>query len=104
MDINDYQKGCLETWGGEYTIERSILGAVGEGGEIAEVRKKYLRGDYGEKTYIDRLTKELGDCLYYISVCAHEHGIPMSVVCQANYLKLKSRKERGEIQGDGDNR
>ena len=102
--LNEYQAETLNTWSGDYRKERSILGILGEGGEVAECHKKYLRGDYDYKVFKDRLKGELGDVLYYVAVCAYEHDIMLSDLAQFNISKLKSRKERGIIQGDGSHR
>ena len=104
MNMNEYQAGCLETWSGDNRLERSVLGLVGEGGEVAECSKKYLRGDFNHKEYIKRIKKELGDVLYYVTVAAVEHGMDLPEIAEANREKLKSRKERGVISGSGDNR
>ena len=104
MKLDDYQNGTLETWSGEDKVMRSILGVSGEAGEVAECVKKHLRGDYGEDVYYDKIKKELGDLLYYVAVCSREHGFNLSEVAQANYDKLKSRKERGVISGSGNER
>ena len=104
MNMNEYQKGTLETWGGDYRLQRTLYGITGEAGECAEVMKKFLRGDYDDDTMKEKLIKELGDVLYYVSVCAHELDVPLSVIAQDNYMKLKSRNERGVIKGEGDER
>ncbi len=102
--MNDYQIGTQETWSGKAKDIRSVLGLVGEAGEIAECHKKYLRGDYDGEAYRDKMLGELGDALYYVAVCALEHGYKLSEVAEANYDKLKSRKQRGVIKGSGDDR
>ena len=58
MNMNDYQKKTLETWGGKYRLDRAILGVAGEAGEVAECYKKYLRGDYKTKDFQEKMIKE----------------------------------------------
>ena len=104
-----YQKKCLETWiPGDFKINdlsRVILGLVGESGEVAEVYKKYLRGDYEKaKNMREDLKKELGDVLYYWMMICWEFRIDLDDILETNIKKLRSRKERGKIKGRGDNR
>lgn len=82
------------------------LGLVGEAGEIANKVKKILRDKGGIVTEEDRteLSKELGDVLWYLARLADEIGYPLEFIAQSNVNKLRSRKERGVISGNGDNR
>jgi len=68
VTIENYTEHCLKTWGGENQKERAKLGIIGELGEVAEVLKKYLRGDFDEVERDKRLLKELGDSTYYIAI------------------------------------
>ena len=111
MNLNEYKKHCLETWIYTrylYTTKeindntRALLGLIGETGEVAEVYKKYLRGDF-----IDiekRLEQELGDVLYYIMIICDLFNLDVNKILELNIKKLKSGKERNKIKGDGDNR
>jgi NTP pyrophosphatase (non-canonical NTP hydrolase) len=82
------------------------LGLVGEAGEIAEKIKKVLRDGNGEITDEKRgeLNKELGDVLWYIANLSVELGISMEEIALNNLEKLKSRQERNQLHGSGDNR
>ena len=83
-----------------------VLGLAGETGEVAEKVKKILRDKDGVVSDEDReeIKKELGDVLWYLSQVSAEMGLSLEEVAQANVEKLFSRLERGEIQGEGDNR
>lgn len=48
--------------------------------------------------------KELGDCQWYVSILAQDIGLTGEEVAANNLTKLRSRKERGRLQGSGDNR
>ena len=65
-----------------------------------------IRDDRGVLTPERRtaMTKELGDVLWYCANLAHELGTTLEDVAQGNLDKLFSRKERGTLQGSGDNR
>ena len=84
----------------------TTIGLNGEAGEVAEVIKKMLRDD-GGKLSVERRQKlllELGDVLWYLSQLARLADLTLQQVAEANIKKLTSRKERGKIHGDGDNR
>ena len=50
------------------------------------------------------LRAELGDILWFVAGIAEVMGWNLSEVAQENIAKLASRKERGVIDGNGDNR
>jgi NTP pyrophosphatase (non-canonical NTP hydrolase) len=50
------------------------------------------------------LALELGDVLWYVSVLAGELGFDLQEVAKMNLQKLRDRRERGVLQGSGDNR
>ena len=83
------------------------LGLTGEAGEIAEKVKKWIRDEDGETISEERrnaILLELGDPLWYITALAGDLGYTLQDVVDANVNKLTSRKERGTLQGSGDNR
>jgi len=82
------------------------LGLVGESGEVAEKIKKIFRDKDGIVDAETRLMlkKELGDVLWYLSQLATELELSLDEVAVYNIEKLKSRHERGTLQGSGDNR
>jgi NTP pyrophosphatase (non-canonical NTP hydrolase) len=82
------------------------LGLGGEVGEVLNKVKKIMRDHDGKITdeYRDILRKELGDVLWYIATLAHELGLDLDDVAQLNLEKLTSRKERGVLGGNGDDR
>lgn len=82
------------------------LGLVGEAGEVAEKIKKVIRDSGGvvSEEKKQELTKELGDVLWYIANLSVELDLSMEEVALKNLEKLKSRQERNELHGSGDNR
>lgn len=82
------------------------LGLCGEAGEVSEKIKKILRdkdGNVDEETRL-AIKGELGDVLWYASQLASELGLSLEDIARHNLEKLFSRKRRGVLRGDGDNR
>lgn len=110
MTFDEYQKQALTTvlsTGDEFKdLLHWVLGLNGEAGEVAEKLKKIIRDKQGVVTADDKveLAKELGDVLWYIAVFANDLGVSLDDIAAQNLTKLKSRKDRGVIGGNGDNR
>lgn len=115
MNINQYGQFTVDMWfshnkpDGEplFTTEeeRSLaimaLGLAGENGEVIEHIKKAIRDNYLDR---DALKKELGDAVFYWTRICKFFGFEPSDVLAANVEKLESRRTRGVLRGDGDNR
>lgn len=114
MDFSAYQKLAIrtDTMGGKpmpldsHAFLAQLLGLMGEAGEVSEKFKKIFRDKDGIVGDEDKkeLTKELGDVLWYLSVICTYLDISFQDVAELNIEKLKSRLERGTLQGSGDNR
>lgn len=106
--LNEYQKEAVKTadFPEKYKMIITSLGLNGEAGEVAEKVKKLLRDNNGELDDAHRMgiVKELGDVLWYLAVLAHELGFTLQEVANVNIHKIQSRKERGVIHGEGDDR
>lgn len=94
-----------------YKIEKLLnIAYVGLGlGEVGETQgkiKKLIRDSGGVVTddMRNKIAGELGDILWYVSQTCCELDLSLSDVAQGNVEKLASRKERGVIQGSGDDR
>ncbi len=87
-----------------------VLGLTGEAGEVANTVKKLLRDTNFSTTNqiseenLEKIKKELGDVLWYLANTCEELNIQFEDIAVLNLEKLYSRKERGVIQGSGDNR
>ena len=108
-DFDKYQKECKKTAVYPKVGERFVyplLGLQGEAGEVSEKIKKLFRDDGGKLTpeRKEEIIKELGDVLWYMAQLSTELGIKFSDVVTQNIKKLSSRKTRGTLHGDGDNR
>lgn len=106
LDTYQQQATATAIYGAGNRINYPILGLVGEAGELANKYKKVLRDNNGGLTEEKRqaLIDELGDVLWYCAALANDLDTTLSDVASRNILKLRSRAERGTIQGSGDNR
>lgn len=110
MTFDEYQQQALHTvhTNPDPLMDKTIwaMGVAGEAGEVVEKWKKIVayKGGKVSDEDLDELAKELGDVVWYIAVLAHSLGLSLEEVMQRNISKLASRKERGVITGEGDNR
>ena len=111
MDIKEYEKFVESTSvypakGDLGGLIYTALGLCGESGEVAEKVKKLLRDSDGNLTPEKRLEmlKELSDVAWYLTRMSAELGSSLEEVFKINMEKLLSRKARGVLQGEGDNR
>ena len=108
MTFEEYQKEAQKTalYPEAYRLVYPALGLAGEAGELANKVKKVLRDHGGRLSEEAReaLLAELGDVLWYVAQVAPDLGESLEAVAQANLAKLRSRKERGRLGGDGDDR
>lgn len=108
MELNEYQKEAYKNaqYGYGDKVIYPTLGLCGEAGELANKVKKVLRDNNG-KMSPDRkkaILAELGDNLWYIGAIATDLDATLEDVALSNLAKLKDRRERDMIKGDGDNR
>ena len=128
MTLNDYQEQamstCMESCD---NFAYMMLNLVGEVGELASKIAKSIRKENvyigGQKDlkglsklcvyphFIDamedwdeELKKEAGDILWQLAGLCRVMDWDLEDVAQGNLDKLASRKERGVIDGNGDNR
>ncbi|MFH1970817.1 MAG: nucleoside triphosphate pyrophosphohydrolase family protein [Patescibacteria group bacterium] len=109
MNFDEYQKKASKTAVFPKVRESYVyptLGLVGETGEFVEKIKKIFRDKNGKISKRDKqeMVKELGDVLWYLSQVAKELDISFEEIAQKNIKKLSSRKKRGKLHGEGDNR
>ena len=109
MNFDEYQKLASAT--AIYprignNIYYPALALAGESGEICNKVSKIMR-DYNDiitnETRLE-LEKELGDVLWNLSQLATELCLSLEDIADNNLKKLRSRKDRNKLHGDGDNR
>lgn len=120
MELNEYQDKAMTTCMKSCeNFSYMFLNLVGEVGELASKVAKAIRK---EKAIIDfnhfiteraegmteeeiaDLRKEAGDCMWQLAGLCKVMGWTLEEVCRENLDKLASRKARGVIAGNGDNR
>ncbi len=113
LSFNEYQSEAYKTAEYPDTGKNMIypaLGLAGEAGEVANKVKQMWRNHglmSGHKLSLEDVSKielELGDTLWYIAALASELDITLYEIASHNLTKLKDRKERNVIKGEGDNR
>lgn len=108
MTLNEYQDLSIETaiYNRQWAVMYPAMGLAGEVGEVLNKVKKVYRDDNGHMTDEQResISKELGDCLWYMSALANDLGMRLEDCALGNIDKLSSRMERGVIGGSGDDR
>ena len=88
-------------------LEYLALGLTSEAGEVAGKVKKLIRdGEDVEGFELKKMAiaSEIGDVLWYCAMMAKEVGVPLNEIMKENLKKLHGRKERGTLQGSGDDR
>lgn len=110
--MDKYQEEALTTaiYPSEMSVIYPSLGLNGEAGEVADKVKKLIR-DKGwtpgtPLVEEDRksIAKEIGDVLWYVATLSHDLGYALNEIADMNIRKLKARKEKGVLNGSGDNR
>lgn len=123
MQLNEYQDRAMTTCMNTCSNwSYMFLNLVGEVGEFASKVAKHIRkGEAGispwrenDLGFFERddvadahkteLRKEAGDILWQLSGLCSVMGWTLEEVAQENLEKLASRKDRGVIDGNGDNR
>jgi len=106
-DLYEQQAGETAIFPKDKALEYLALGLTSEAGEVAGKVKKLIRdGEDVEGFELKKIAiaSEIGDVLWYCAMMAKEVGVPLNTIMQENLSKLHSRKERGTLQGSGDNR
>jgi NTP pyrophosphatase (non-canonical NTP hydrolase) len=96
MELNTYQE--LVTRSARQADTKELysnfgLGIAGEAGEVADYIKKILY--HGFDLEKDKLKKELGDVMWYVSMIAKTADMTLESVAIANIEKLQARYPEG---------
>ena len=106
-DLYENLAGQTAIFPKDRALEYLALGMTSEAGEVAGKVKKLIRdGEDVEGFEMKKIAiaSEIGDVLWYCAMMAKEVGVPLNTIMQENLRKLHDRKERGTLQGSGDER
>jgi len=106
-DLYENLAGQTAIFPKDKALEYLALGLTSEAGEVAGKVKKLIRdGEDMEGFELKKIAiaSEIGDVLWYCAMMAKEVGVPLNTIMQENLRKLHDRKERGTLQGSGDDR
>lgn len=124
MTLNEYQEKAMSTCMDSCNnFSYMMLNLVGEVGELSSKVAKMIRkgkfeigvksnlrvnikalGKDDFETFNNELKLEAGDIAWQLAGLCKVFGWSLEDVCQANLDKLASRKARGVIDGNGDER
>jgi NTP pyrophosphatase (non-canonical NTP hydrolase) len=101
--LNEYQAEAMSFRLESANEQYALMGLAGEVGEVLGLAAKAVR-DGRNHDYELNMKKELGDALWFIAAVALDNGYTLEDIAISNVAKLSSRKDRGVLQGSGDNR
>jgi len=97
MDFDEYSSAALRTHNPSLSWEELVLhgtlGIVGEGGEVADILKKYFF--QGHVLEVQDIAKELGDVLWSLNLVADCFGFSLQEIAEGNIEKLRNRYPQG---------
>ena len=116
LGLNEYQRMAHETAsyscgtiGKEAHAVNYLYPALGLAEEAGEVAGKFAKAIRDSAGKVDEerkaaIVKELGDVMWFVAELATCLDVDLDLVAEMNLQKLASRKARGKINGDGDDR
>ena len=114
--LNDIEYGNFTLFDYERFVDQLSLGlpegdnyvaylglGLGEAGEIQNLLKKAIRGDYkiDDLDYENKIKEELGDLLWYVTALAIHFGFNLQEIIGANVEKLNKRAQEGTVRDSG---
>ena len=106
INFMDYQKISIKTaiYPMKYNVSYPALGLAEEAGEVAGKIAKMMRDEIPMDEQKEKIETEMGDVLWMLSALAYDCGLSLQVIAEENIDKLKERKKKGTIKGEGDDR
>ena len=103
MTLHEYQELAMRTHvAGPTNLPAYTLGLAGESGEVADLVKKFL--GHGHGLDLTKVSKELGDVLWYVAGLANVLGLSLSDIAEQNIAKLQARYPEGFTEEASKNR
>lgn len=99
FNLDEYQTMAETFCRGHDTVTEALccetLGLNGEAGEVADYLKKHI--GHSQPLDVSRISKELGDVLWYVAKIATTCGLDLSYVASLNIKKLSERHPTGKF-------
>lgn len=93
LDTNDM--GTYQCYVSKTDLKRnetvSVLGLVGETGDVCDLLKKVHRGDMTHEGYIKKIGSELADVLWYLTSIASTHNLTLVDIAKHNLTVIDKR-------------
>lgn len=96
MNLDNYQNEVARTCGTtdrQETIKMSLIGMLGEMGEISDPLKKHLY--HGHDLDLSKTSDEIGDLLWYLTTLVNSLGLSLDGIIRNNIAKLRARYPDG---------
>ena len=78
-------------WESSQELMVPLLGLAGETGQLLTEYKKWLRDGDRYTPFVDQVSEELGDILWYISALASSSGLGLGDIANENLAKIRDR-------------
>lgn len=91
--FQEYQANVIRTMNHSSGLANYALGLAGEAGETVDYLKKVLF--HGHELDDEKLMKELGDILWYVTAVAEFNDYSLEDIANLNILKLRQRYPEG---------
>lgn len=95
MTFDEYMKQAMRTSGGDKESQKLYgpMGLAGESGEVIDYLKKVYF--HGHQLDLNKLSKELGDVLWYLAAIANAFDLSLDNIAEENIRKLEERYPNG---------
>lgn len=99
MRVDDYQRQALgsDQSQGKATARYLLLGLFGEAGGVLTAVKKRERDDETTAKYLEEVTEELGDLLWYFAAVSAKNGVALSTLAAPLLKSPGVRRDRIEF-------
>jgi NTP pyrophosphatase (non-canonical NTP hydrolase) len=106
MNLYDYQLQAMRTavYNTTHAIMYPALGLAEEAGEVAGKIAKMLRDDIKLDDQKEKIEAEMGDVLWMLAALAKGCNLSLQTIAEKNLEKLAKRRDKGTLQGEGDER
>lgn len=93
--FDDYQKKAMRTMNNKLSIKelatQACLGMAGEVGEVCNLWEKHRSQGHNFVEIMGEISLELGDILWYLTLCCEAFGLELGDIAKANIEKLERR-------------